>query len=32
MHREGKVLIDGLHVEVMPMATVPEFVGELVAA
>ena len=31
MHREGKVLLDGLQVEVMPVA-VPEFVGELVAA
>ncbi len=32
MHREGKLLLDGLHVEVMPLATVPEFDGELVAA
>jgi hypothetical protein len=31
MHREGKVLLDDLQVEVMPVA-VPEFVGELVAA
>ena len=30
MHREGKVLLDDLQVEVMP--AVPEFVGELVAA
>ena len=34
MHREGKVLVDDLQVEIMPMeaATVPEFGGELVAA
>ncbi len=32
MHREGKLLLDGLCVETMPLATVPEFVGELVAA
>jgi hypothetical protein len=32
MHREGKVLLDDLQVEVVPVATVPEFVGELVAA
>ncbi len=32
MHREGKLLLDGLQVEVMPVAAVPEFVGELVAA
>lgn len=31
MHREGKVLLDDLQVEVMPVA-VPEFLGELVAA
>jgi hypothetical protein len=31
MHREGKVLLDDLQVEVMPMP-VPEFIGELVAA
>ena len=30
MHREGKVLLDNLQVEFMPV--VPEFVGELVAA
>jgi hypothetical protein len=34
MHREGKLLIDGLAVEVLPVeaATVCESVGELVAA
>jgi acyl carrier protein phosphodiesterase len=34
MHREGKLLVDGLQVEVLPMepAAVPEFGGELVAA
>ena len=32
MHREGKLLLDGLQVEIMPVAAVPEFVGELVAA
>ncbi|MGA2030996.1 MAG: hypothetical protein ABSG68_01965 [Thermoguttaceae bacterium] len=32
MHREGKVLIDGLQVDVMPLAAVPESIGELVAA
>jgi hypothetical protein len=30
LHREGKVLLDDLQVEIMPV--VPEFVGELVAA
>ena len=34
MHREGKVLIDGLHVDITAMeeATVSKFDGELVAA
>ena len=32
MHREGKLLLDGLQVEVMPVAAVPECVEELVAA
>ena len=32
MHREGKLLLNDLQVEVMPVATVPEFVGELAAA
>jgi hypothetical protein len=32
MHREGKLLLDRLQVEVMPVAVVPEFDGELAAA
>ena len=32
MHRDGKLLLDDLQVEVMPVATVPEFIGELAAA
>ena len=32
MHREGKLLLDGLQVEVMPIVAVPESIGELVAA
>ena len=32
MHRDGKLLLDGLQVDVMPVAMVPEFVGELAAA
>ena len=32
MHREGKLLIDDLQVEMSPVVAVPEFVGELVAA
>ena len=31
MHREGKVLLDNLEIEIMPVG-VPEFIGELVAA
>ena len=31
MHREGKVLLDNLEIEVLPVG-VPEFIGELVAA
>jgi hypothetical protein len=32
MHRDGKLLIDDLQVEMSPVVAVPEFVGELVAA
>jgi len=32
MHREGKVLLDDLQVEVMPLVTLPESIGELAAA
>lgn len=32
MQRDGKLLLDDLQVEVMPLAAVPEFVGELAAA
>ena len=32
MHREGKLLIDDLQVEMSPVVAVPEFVGELAAA
>ena len=32
MHREGKLLLDDLQVEVMPVAMVPESIGELAVA
>lgn len=32
MPREGKLLLDDLQVEMLPVATVPDFGGELVAA
>ena len=32
MHRDGKLLLDGLQVEMSPVVAVPEFIGELVAA